>query len=158
MRCLGLLQMRCLLYCKQYLDEVKKSVSQGGRKKSRLLKISLFNRSKSDEMKKSYKQLRDAGVIISSDITARAQKAISFRFTQPQPGLFRISASAAGVASFTKDLFLEELLELQQRNSTRYDIREDVATLQLNVNMLVHLLDTVPLAAGSGAGRESTQV
>ena len=97
MRCLGLLQMRCLLYCKQYLDEVKKSVSQGGRKKSRLLKISLFTRSKSDEMKQSYKQLRDAGVIISSDIAARAQKAISFRFTQPQPGLFRISASAAGV-------------------------------------------------------------
>ena len=64
-----------------------------------------------------------------------------FDFERTQAGL-----KALGVGAVTRTLLLEDLLEQQERNIHTMDIVEENVELTLNINKLIHLINSNFLA------------
>jgi hypothetical protein len=107
----------------QYLDAVRAKTQLEGSRRARIAR-GLFQRKKVTTLRRTYKQLSSSGVIVSSDVMPSYHKLLVFKFVQPAPGMFEISAGLPGLSSFTKTLLLEDLLEQQQRNNTVMSVEE----------------------------------
>lgn len=99
-------------------------------------------KSKNNKKKKkkfTHKQLVEMGVIVHSNVPGAAQGSVSFNFfpNDDAEGSFTITATVRSVEADTCNIFLDDLLEQQERNLPTLDIDQ----VTLNVNMLIHLLN-----------------
>ncbi len=91
-------------------------------------------------IKLSYADLVKKNVIVRSEIPSSAQSAVSFTFrlSPDVPGMFAVVVVFRGFEAHRTTLLLEDLLGEQERG--RENLEMDNVTL--NVNMLIHLLNT----------------
>ena len=107
----------------QYLDAVRAKTQLQSSRRARI-KHGLFTRKKTSTLRRTHKQLCSSGIITRSDVGANYHKLLVYKFTQPAPGMFEISAGLPGLSTFSKVFLLEELLEQQQRNNTVLSVVE----------------------------------
>jgi hypothetical protein len=113
--------------------------------KTQVLNSLGLSKKKSSGKKKAkftHRQLQDSGVIAESDIGASFHKMLVFKFVEASAGLYEVTAGVKGLSSFTKTIMLEELLEKQQRHVSLLEVTDESAHLKLNINKLIHLLNT----------------
>ena len=95
---------------------------------------------KKDRVKLSYADLVKRNIIVRSEIPSPAQSSVyfTFRASPDVPGMFVVVASVRGFEAHRTTLLLEDLLSEQDRGKEELDLDN----VTLNVNMLIHLLNT----------------
>jgi len=95
---------------------------------------------KKDRVKHSYAELVKRNIIVRSEIPSPAQSSVyfTFRASPDVPGMFVVVASVRGFEAHRATLLLEDLLSEQERGKEELDLDN----VTLNVNMLIHLLNT----------------
>ena len=127
---------------KQYLESAREQcITEKHSQPQRLLHLSIGRsqpKNKS-EVRVSYKDLTERGVIVDSHLADTIRQNISFRFRRSDqvPGRFDIEAYVNGALAQSTSIFLDELLQDQADGKATVDL-EDVT---LNCNMLIHLLN-----------------
>jgi hypothetical protein len=101
---------------------------------------------KQRKVKFTLKTLLESGVVMETDLSKTFHKMVTFVFVEEAPGSIVVTAGmkAAGatMGAVTRTLLLEDLLEQQERNITEMEINEDTVDLKLNINKVIHLINT----------------
>lgn len=128
---------------KAYLENVKMQAMGNEKKKTKETKgwgLRKKKESKKDRVKFTFSELVKMNVIVRSEIPESAQSSVVFTFrTSPSvPGVFVVVATVRGFEAHRETVMLEDMLGELERG--RDEIGMDNVTL--NVNMLVHMLNT----------------
>lgn len=131
---------------KAYLENVKMQAMGGaaGKKKketkSRGWGLGKKKDAKKDRVKFTFLELVKMNVVVRSEIPESAHSSVTFTFRSSPtvPGVFVVVATVRGFEAHRETIMLEDMLGELERG--REEIQMDNVTL--NVNMLVHMLNT----------------
>ncbi|GMH74051.1 hypothetical protein TrRE_jg6808 [Triparma retinervis] len=131
---------------KAYLENVKMQAMGGAamkkkkETKSRGWGLGKKKEAKKDRVKFAFLELVKMNVVVRSEIPESAQSSVTFTFRSSPtvPGVFVVVATVRGFEAHRETIMLEDMLGELERG--REEIQMDNVTL--NVNMLVHMLNT----------------
>eukprot|EP00520_Triparma_pacifica_P017550 CAMPEP_0118656048 /NCGR_PEP_ID=MMETSP0785-20121206/13275_1 /TAXON_ID=91992 /ORGANISM="Bolidomonas pacifica, Strain CCMP 1866" /LENGTH=1100 /DNA_ID=CAMNT_0006548869 /DNA_START=102 /DNA_END=3401 /DNA_ORIENTATION=+ len=129
---------------KAYLENVKMQAMGDSNKKNKKERkgwgLGKKKENKKDRVKFSFLELVKMNVIVKNEIPESAHSSVTFTFrTSPTvPGVFVVVATVRGFEAHRETIMLEDMLGELERG--REEIQMDNVTL--NVNMLVHMLNT----------------